>query len=98
MSPVTDYKIFSLAGRGLKLDTKADIEPYLTGFDPALIEEVHFGGNTVGIGASEALAEFLGKTTALKVRVNLRIFAYVFTNTYTDATFRFSHSSGCRFC
>ncbi|KAK7690284.1 hypothetical protein QCA50_006939 [Cerrena zonata] len=67
MVPITDPKIFSLHGRGLKLDTKADIEPYLTGFDPALIEEVHFGGNTVGIGASEALAEFLGKTTSLKV-------------------------------
>ena len=69
MSPVSDPKIFTLHGRGLKLDTRADIEPYLTGFDPALIEEVHFGGNTVGIEASEAIADFLGKTTSLKVRV-----------------------------
>ncbi|CAL1712453.1 unnamed protein product [Somion occarium] len=67
MAAVIDPKVFSLHGRGLRLDTKADIEPYLTGFDPALIEEIHLGGNTLGIEASEALAEFLGKTTALKV-------------------------------
>lgn len=59
--------ILSLHGRGLKLDTRADIEPYLTGYDPAAIEEVHFGGNTIGVEAAEALAEFLQKTEVLKV-------------------------------
>lgn len=65
----TDTKIFSIQGRGLKLDTKADIAPILEGVDPEVIEEIHFGGNTIGVEASLALAEFLEKTKALKVRV-----------------------------
>ena len=60
-------KILSLHGRGLKLDTRADIEPYLKDFDPTILEEVHFGGNTIGVDASLALAEFLSKAHALKV-------------------------------
>ena len=60
--------ILTLQGRGLKLDTRADIEPHLAGYDPTVIEEVHFGGNTIGIEAAEALAEFLQKTEVLKVR------------------------------
>lgn len=65
----TDAKIFSIQGRGLKLDTKADIAPILEGVDPEIIEEIHFGGNTIGVEASLALAEFLEKTKALKVSV-----------------------------
>ena len=59
--------ILSLSGKGLKLDTRADIEPYLKSFDPTIIQEVHLGGNTLGVDASSALAEFLRKTTVLKV-------------------------------
>ncbi len=57
---------FSLHGQGLKLDTRADIEPHLAGVDPTKIEEIHFGGNTLGVDASEALAEFLAKAVNLK--------------------------------
>ncbi|TFK73636.1 RNI-like protein [Pluteus cervinus] len=60
-------KIFTLHGKGLKLDIKADIEPHLKGVDPTLIEEIHFGGNTLGVDASTALAEFLSKATNIKV-------------------------------
>ncbi|KAL4246573.1 Leucine-rich repeat domain superfamily protein [Abortiporus biennis] len=59
--------VFSLQGRGLKLDTRADIAPYLEGVDPSKIEEIHFGGNTIGVEAAEALAEFLQKATSIKV-------------------------------
>ncbi|KAF9011273.1 hypothetical protein BDQ17DRAFT_1510985 [Cyathus striatus] len=58
---------FSLHGKGLKLNTRADIEPYLKDVDPTIIEEIHFGGNTIGVEAAEALAEFLAKTQVLKV-------------------------------
>lgn len=61
-------KTLSLNGKGLKLDTRADIEPWLSEVDPAVIEEVHFGGNTLGVEASAALAEFLQKAKALKVQ------------------------------
>ena len=59
---------FSLLGQGLKLDTRADIEPHLAKYDPTLIEEIHLGGNTIGVEAAQALAEFLAKTTQLRVR------------------------------
>ena len=59
---------FSLLGHGLKLDTRADIEPHLAKYDPTLIEEIHLGGNTIGVEAAQALAEFLAKTTQLRVR------------------------------
>ncbi|KAI0699954.1 RNI-like protein [Cerioporus squamosus] len=58
---------FSLLGQGLKLDTRADIEPLLAKYDPTIIEEIHLGGNTIGVEAAQALAEFLGKTTQLRV-------------------------------
>lgn len=63
MAPST---ILTLNGKGLKLDTRADIEPWLQ-VDPTTIEEIHLGGNTIGVDASLALAEFLDKATNLKV-------------------------------
>jgi Ran GTPase-activating protein 1 len=63
----THETIFSLKGRGLKLNTREDIVPLLTGIDPAKLEEIHFGGNTIGVDASLALAEFLQKAVNLKV-------------------------------
>jgi Ran GTPase-activating protein 1 len=60
-------KILSLQGKSLKLNTRADIEPWLRDADPTIIEEIHLGGNTIGVDAAKALAEFLEKTTVLKV-------------------------------
>ncbi|KAI0338871.1 RNI-like protein [Trametopsis cervina] len=76
----TSTKIFSLHGRGLKLDSRADIAPLLQEVDPAVIEEIHFGGNTIGVEASLALAEFLEKTQALKIAD----FADIFTGRLID--------------
>ncbi|KAI0631936.1 RNI-like protein [Trametes polyzona] len=59
--------VFSLLGQGLKLDTRADIEAHLAGVDPTVIEEIHLGGNTIGVEAAQALADFLAKTTQLRV-------------------------------
>ncbi|KAF8964172.1 hypothetical protein BDZ97DRAFT_1919131 [Flammula alnicola] len=67
MTPKSSPTILSLQGKGLKLNTRADLEPYLKDVDPTVIEEIHFGGNTIGVDASEALSEFLSKTTVLKV-------------------------------
>jgi Ran GTPase-activating protein 1 len=60
-------KILSLQGKGLKLDSRADIEPWIRDVDPSILEEVHFGGNTIGVDAAKALAEFLEKTAVLKI-------------------------------
>ncbi|KAI0309921.1 hypothetical protein OF83DRAFT_1272838 [Amylostereum chailletii] len=58
---------YSLDGRSLKLDTRADIEPYLREIDPSNLEEIHLGGNTIGVEAARALAETLQKASKLKV-------------------------------
>lgn len=63
-------KVFSIKGLGLKLNTAEDIQPHLDALK-ALgddVEEVHLGGNTLGIEASEALAEVLKTLKHLKVR------------------------------
>ncbi|KAK2465381.1 hypothetical protein APHAL10511_002735 [Amanita phalloides] len=59
--------VFSLQGKGLKLSTRADIEPHLQGVNPAVIDEIHLCGNTLGVEAAQALAEFLAKTEVLKI-------------------------------
>lgn len=61
-------KVFSLEGKGLKLTTAEDIEPHIQALkDNADVEEVVFVGNTLGIGASEALAKVLETKKNLKV-------------------------------
>lgn len=68
--------IFSLEGKGLKLDTAEDIDAHIkdlkTNDD---VEEVRFLGNTLGIGASEALAKVLES----KKKLQVANFADVFT-------------------
>lgn len=67
-------RIFSLAGRGLKLNTRADIEPHLQVLRSIdQVEEVHFGGNTLGVEACEALAEVLANLQSLKVRNHIKL-------------------------
>jgi Ran GTPase-activating protein 1 len=67
-------KVFSLEGKSLKLDTAADIGPHLESLHDD-VEEVLLLGNTLGIGACEALAE------ALKTKKNLQVanFADIYT-------------------
>ncbi|KAG7088119.1 hypothetical protein E1B28_012144 [Marasmius oreades] len=58
---------FSLDGRGLKLDTRADMAQHLNSVDPLKTEEIHLGGNTIGVDAALELADFLKKATNLKI-------------------------------
>lgn len=61
-------KIFSLEGKGLKLDTAADLEPHiaqLRAYDD--VEEVRLLGNTLGVGACKLLGEVLATKKSLKV-------------------------------
>ena len=61
-------KIFSLEGKGLKLDTAQDIEPHIKDLkENNDVEEVRLLGNTLGIGASEALAKVLETKKKLQV-------------------------------
>jgi Ran GTPase-activating protein 1 len=61
-------KVFSLEGKGLKLDTAADLEPHiaeLRAMDD--VEEVRFLGNTLGVGACKLLGEVLATKKSLRV-------------------------------
>ncbi|KAF3919830.1 hypothetical protein ABW20_dc0110078 [Dactylellina cionopaga] len=58
---------FSLENKALKLDSKADIEPHIKELVPnSDVEEFILQGNTIGIEASEALAEVLKTKNKLK--------------------------------
>lgn len=60
---------YSIEGLGLKLNTREDIEPYLKQIEPNIsqLEEIHLCGNTIGVGAAQALAEVLDRASNIKV-------------------------------
>ncbi|WVW84668.1 hypothetical protein I302_106702 [Kwoniella bestiolae CBS 10118] len=61
-------KTFSILGKNLKANTAADLQPYLSeleGMDD--VEEVHFGANSLGVEACQAIAEVLKGKKNLKV-------------------------------
>jgi len=77
-------KIFSLEGKSLKLDTAADIEQHIQELvHNDDVEEVRFLGNTLGIGASQALARVLGTKKKLQVRCSSATTAYTLRSKQT---------------
>lgn len=63
-----DNKVFSILGKGLKANTAADLEPYLQQLkDLEDVEEVHFGANSLGVEACQAIADVLKTKKSLKV-------------------------------
>lgn len=65
---VAPDKVFSLEGKGLKLDTADDVAPHIAPL-VALedVEEVRLLGNTFGVGACKRLGEVLASKKSLKV-------------------------------
>ncbi|EFQ26428.1 ran GTPase activating protein 1 [Colletotrichum graminicola] len=59
-------KVFSLEGKGLKLDTAADLEPHIAELISTDVEEVKFLGNTLGVGACKRLGEVLATKNNLQ--------------------------------
>ncbi|RMD42647.1 hypothetical protein DV735_g2514, partial [Chaetothyriales sp. CBS 134920] len=58
---------FSLAGRGLKLDTKEDVEKHVQSLkDSNTVKHIDLSGNTFGVEASAALASILSTKTTLE--------------------------------
>ncbi|KAI0196239.1 hypothetical protein EV127DRAFT_381297 [Xylaria flabelliformis] len=63
-----DPKVFSLEGKGLKLDTAEDLEAHIGPLrDIQDVEEVRVLGNTLGVGACKLLGEVLATKKTLKV-------------------------------
>jgi Ran GTPase-activating protein 1 len=68
MAPST--KIFSLEGKGLKLDTAADVEAHIKPLrEMEDVEEVRFLGNTLGVEACKVLGKVLETKQTLQVRL-----------------------------
>lgn len=62
-------KVFSLEGKGLRLDTAAEIEPHINALrDNNGVEEIRLGGNTLGTEACQALAKVLETKKTLQVQ------------------------------
>ncbi|KAK3987064.1 putative Ran GTPase-activating protein [Cladorrhinum sp. PSN332] len=61
-------KIFSLEGKGLKLDTAEDLEAHIADLRAMNdVEEVRLLGNTLGVGACKLLGEVLATKKSLQV-------------------------------
>jgi len=69
MAPDTkSTKIFSLEGKGLKLDTAADVEAHISALrESDDIEEIRLQGNTLGVEACKVLGEVLETKKSLQV-------------------------------
>ena len=68
----TPEKVFSLEGKGLKLDTAADLAPHIESLrSMSDVEEVRLLGNTLGVEASKALGEVLETKKSLQVNILL---------------------------
>jgi Ran GTPase-activating protein 1 len=62
-------KQFSILGKNIKAQSRADLEPYISELEKFTdVEEVHFGGNSLGVEACQAIAEALKDKKNLKVR------------------------------
>jgi len=66
---MSSARVFSLEGKGLKLDTAEDMENHVQPLrEMEDVEEVRILGNTLGIGACKLLGEILSTKKSLKVR------------------------------
>lgn len=64
-------KVFSLEGKGLKLDTAEDLEPHVASLKAMDdVEEIRILGNTLGVGACKRLGEILSTKKSLQVRLH----------------------------
>lgn len=72
--PINEYTlenntVFSIVGKGLKLNTAADVKEFVETINKMDdLEVIKLSGNTIGVEAGQALAEALRTKTKLKVR------------------------------
>lgn len=65
-------KLFSILGKNIKAQSRADLEPYISELEKFEdVEEVHFGGNSLGVEACQAIAEVLKTKKSLKVSLEM---------------------------
>ncbi|KAH7413197.1 putative Ran GTPase-activating protein 1 [Cadophora sp. MPI-SDFR-AT-0126] len=62
-----NLKLFSLEGKGLKLDTAADVEAHIKALREQDVEEIRLQGNTLGVEACKILGEVLQTKKNLQI-------------------------------
>lgn len=78
LAAMTDAdKVFSIEGRGLKLDTAADLEAHIADLRARDVEEVRLLGNTLGVEACRLLGEVLATKKNLKASTHRKAHAVV---------------------
>jgi hypothetical protein len=60
--------ILDIRGKQLKLETAADVTPFITGVDPTKLTAIHLGGNSIGVEAAKEFGRFLETAEVLQVR------------------------------
>jgi Ran GTPase-activating protein 1 len=74
VAPINEYTsenntVFSIVGKGLKLNTAEDVQEFVDTINQMDdLEVIKLSGNTIGVEAGQALAEALKTKTKLKVR------------------------------
>ncbi|OJA16697.1 hypothetical protein AZE42_07704 [Rhizopogon vesiculosus] len=67
--------ILDIRGKQLKLETAAEVAPFITHVDPTKLTAIHLGGNSIGVEAAKEFGRFLETADVLK----LADFADIFT-------------------
>ncbi|CAI2183072.1 8261_t:CDS:2 [Funneliformis geosporum] len=68
MSANASSKVFSIEGKGLKLDTAEDVQEFVTSIlEIENLEQVTLSGNTFGVEAAQAIAGALKKKNTIKI-------------------------------
>jgi hypothetical protein len=73
VSPINEYTledntVFSIEGKGLKLNTAEDVQPFVdTILQMDDLQEIRMSGNTIGVEAGKALAGALQSRNNIKV-------------------------------
>ncbi|TFK19792.1 RNI-like protein [Coprinopsis marcescibilis] len=65
----TPFRVIFTPRAGSEARHSENMEANIGNIDPSVIEEVHFGGNTIAVEASKALGEWLSRANKIKGRL-----------------------------
>ncbi|KAG2151442.1 hypothetical protein DEU56DRAFT_970569 [Suillus clintonianus] len=63
----TSKTILDIRGKQLKLETAADVAPFIAGVDPTKLTAIHLGGNSIGVEAAKEFGRFLETSDVLQL-------------------------------
>lgn len=93
VAPINEYTlenntVFSIVGKGLKLNTAADVKEFVDTIEKMEdLQVIKLSGNTIGVEAGQALGEALKSKSKLKVRNREHIVRTVSLNHFNSKHF-----------